>query len=271
MAKLALIQTGRVEMLPSRRQQTKVAGVDITAGQVVYEASDTGKWALAKADAAATSTNHRLYVATRNAKAGTALTAVADGEICGIDLTDVDYGAAVYLSADDAGAMVDAAPSAAGNQVIVIGRCTSAIQNLISDAPDKLLDVQTPQSGESTGVMHGDVIGTLTGNVTGNVTGLLDSVGQTAVAAGNSAATATALTKQFAVVSGADAAKGVKLPDKSPCIVVNSDAAILKVYPPTGGNIDAAGVDAAFDQPASKNRLFIKTAAGVWKSVSFAV
>lgn len=63
-------------------------------------------------------------------------------------------------------------------------------------------------------------------------------------------------------VTGADAAKGVRLPKVPPTvggkfvIILNVNAAILKVYPPIGGTVDGGGTNAAFAQGASASVIF---------------
>lgn len=95
----------------------------------------------------------------------------------------------------------------------------------------------------------------------------------TIAAAGNSQATGTAVTSGVQIVTGADATKGVVLPATSAVdigsvvFVVNNVAAILKVYPATGGTINGASANAALSVNASSLGIFICTAADTWYAV----
>ena len=86
-------------------------------------------------------------------------------------------------------------------------------------------------------------------------------------AAGTTQANATGLTADFNEVTGADATKGVRLPPEVAGLeifVSNQVAAILKVYPASGGKIDAAATDAAFSQTANKNCVYRAVSATQW-------
>lgn len=77
-------------------------------------------------------------------------------------------------------------------------------------------------------------------------------------AAGSTVADATELGKNvtFVEVTGADATKGVKVPeaDAGAEVVIYSSAATnaLKIYAPSGGKINSGSVDAAFSATARK-------------------
>lgn len=88
-------------------------------------------------------------------------------------------------------------------------------------------------------------------------------------AAGNSQATATALpaTVDNFLISAADATKGVKLPVASAgrrVFLKNDAAAVLKVYPATGGKINALADNASLDMAASTAALFVGVSATRW-------
>lgn len=73
----------------------------------------------------------------------------------------------------------------------------------------------------------------------------------TVAAAGAAQATATLLTAEINLVTGADGAKGVRLatplPGGPPIVVINNEAAQnLLVYPASGGEINEVGDDTAF-------------------------
>lgn len=86
-------------------------------------------------------------------------------------------------------------------------------------------------------------------------------------AAGNATGNATLLAAEVNVVTGADAAVGVRLPVVTDDIVIkiiNTGAAVLKVYPDTGGQINAAGADVALSMAANSEADFVCTAALTW-------
>jgi hypothetical protein len=117
-----------------------------------------------------------------------------------------------------------------------------------------------------------NVAGTLA--VTGTAAlGNLPTVGQAApAAAGSSQTDATALTKMVNIVTGADGTKGVRLPAAVAgeiVIVVNTVAAshALKVYPPTGGKIDAGSANAALSLAAAKRVILLCDGTDWWSLV----
>lgn len=88
----------------------------------------------------------------------------------------------------------------------------------------------------------------------------------TATASGSSSADPTQLANDAVDVSGADGTKGVRLPDTTGGLIAvrNVDAAILKVYPTSGGQIDNAGADVAFNLNNGSYALFARTSANRW-------
>lgn len=85
-------------------------------------------------------------------------------------------------------------------------------------------------------------------------------------------ATAIAATVGFAFCTGADATKGVKLPDAvagKAIIVKNSDAAnaVLKVYPATGDAINALAANASLNMAAKTSALLVALDATTWYTV----
>jgi hypothetical protein len=77
----------------------------------------------------------------------------------------------------------------------------------------------------------------------------------TVAAAGSTLATATSMTPGFVLVSAADATKGVVMSSSTVAgdvyIIKNNAAAILKVYPVTGGTINAGAASAALSVAAN--------------------
>lgn len=95
----------------------------------------------------------------------------------------------------------------------------------------------------------------------------------TVAAAGSSSATSQNLAKRHAInaVTGADGTKGVMLPQcraGDPGVwVINTDATnALKVYPYTGGQINALGTDAALSLAAGQAMFFAPFTAILWYS-----
>jgi hypothetical protein len=92
-------------------------------------------------------------------------------------------------------------------------------------------------------------------------------------AAGTTVADATLVTSGLQTVTAADAAKGVILPATaavdvgSMVVVINSVAAVLKVYPATGGTINGAAANAALSQNASSVGIYFCTAADTWIAI----
>jgi hypothetical protein len=98
---------------------------------------------------------------------------------------------------------------------------------------------------------------------------LQGSVG-TVAALGAAQGTAAPLPYAVNKVTGADAAKGVILPDidgmrlGTRIIVINAAAAALLVYPATGGTINAAAANAAVSVAANAVAEFIAFGEDVW-------
>lgn len=92
-------------------------------------------------------------------------------------------------------------------------------------------------------------------------------------AAGNSQATATALTGAVNVVTSATAtsADGVVLPSDFAAgdmlLVVNTTAVALDVFPPSGGAINGASADAAKALAANMSGLYVSLGSGNWGAV----
>ena len=97
-----------------------------------------------------------------------------------------------------------------------------------------------------------------------------DAIGGSTAAAGTTttdAAVLPAATAKVYPTTGASGTNGVRVnaADKVTgrrLFIGNSAAAILKVYPPTGGNINGLGVDAAFSTVSQKGCILICTSSG---------
>lgn len=102
---------------------------------------------------------------------------------------------------------------------------------------------------------------------------ILDGAVSTIAGAGSTGADATAITAKITIVTGADATVGAILPagdgDTPAVYLVYSSAATnaLKVYPPSGGAINAGSTDAAFSLTARKPCLFVRVSSTQWLAV----
>lgn len=93
-----------------------------------------------------------------------------------------------------------------------------------------------------------------------------------AAAAGSTTTDATVLTttSQAIVITGADATKGVRLADlavDAEIKVINNAAAVLKIYPPTGGTINGGAADAPISVSANRTALLQEIAALTWTAL----
>ena len=134
MADLALVTADTLNVVESIEQQTGVAGVAITAGQVIRPHATTGLWALSDANNAADINNS--YIATKTVAAGMGLTGLKRGVLDGFDLSGLNYGVSVFIS-DTAGALADAA----GSNSRIAGQVIPAHSQRLGASPDKLLRV----------------------------------------------------------------------------------------------------------------------------------
>lgn len=95
-----------------------IADATIAKGQVVYRKSN-GRADLARGNAVGTA--KPVGIATSDAVAGQAFEALYHGRLVGYDLSGVNPGSTVYLSASAAGAIDGAAVTGTGNVVAPIG------------------------------------------------------------------------------------------------------------------------------------------------------
>jgi uncharacterized membrane protein len=111
---------------------------------------------------------------------------------------------------------------------------------------------------------------TASGGVAGTVTGPVRLPVTTVAALGSTQANAAALAEGLNVVSAADGTKGVRLPTAVPgavVIVKNTAAAALKIYPATGGAINAISADGAYSITNVTSTLLVASSATQWYSV----
>lgn len=89
-------------------------------------------------------------------------------------------------------------------------------------------------------------------------------------ATGSTQGDAAALSEGLNVVSAADGTKGVKLPTAVAgmmVIVKNTAAAALKIYPATGGAVNALSANAAYSITNLTSTLLVASSATQWYSV----
>jgi len=108
------------------------------------------------------------------------------------------------------------------------------------------------------------------------VTGALTASGGVRVpvaavaAAGSTQSNAAALSEGLNVVSAADGTKGVVLPTAVAGMVVivkNTAGAALKIYPATGGTVNALSANAAYSITNLTSTLLVASSATQWYSV----
>lgn len=95
------------------------------------------------------------------------------------------------------------------------------------------------------------------------------TVYETVAAAGNSQGTATAMVADFVVVTAADGTKGVILPTPAVgrrVLIKNNANAVLKIYPTTGGAINAVAANGSLDIAAFTTVLLAAQTATQWFS-----
>lgn len=125
----------------------------------------------------------------------------------------------------------------------------------------------TLQSLAVTGAVS--VAGALT--ATGGVTGKVRLPVTAVTAVGNNQATAAALAEGINVVGGADDTTGVRLPTAVAGMVVivknTVSGKTLKLYPATGGKVNALADNASYDVGSVLATILVATSATQWYSV----
>jgi len=129
MADLSLVTEDTLSLEKSYVQLTLVASEAIDAGEVLCIDPTTGKWALADSD----DVDQLLYMAMKSVASGESVTGVHQGVVDGFDLSELDYGAPVYLS-DTAGAI-----SSDDTDTIQVGNVIPGQYPTLNTAYDKVL------------------------------------------------------------------------------------------------------------------------------------
>ena len=103
-----------------------------------------------------------------------------------------------------------------------------------------------------------------------SVTGAIRLPVATVAAAGSTQGDAAALAEGFNVVSAADGTKGVILPTAVAGMVIivkNTAAGALKIYPATGGAINAVAANGAYSITNLTSSLLVASSTTQWYSV----
>ena len=134
MANLALVTSGKVNVVESIEQMTLPLGETLAVGDAVRLDTTTGKWTGANASGAAEA---RIWgVLVSKDAAGAVGTALRKGVVEGFNLDSQAYDAAIYLSDTD-----KTLADAAGTVSTVVGRVIPAFSTTLGTAADKLLHV----------------------------------------------------------------------------------------------------------------------------------
>jgi len=132
-------------------------------------------------------------------------------------------------------------------------------------------DNVTINSGQAT-LQTLTVTGALTasGSLTGTLTGAVRLPVATVAAVGDAQDNAAVLAEGLNVVSAADGTKGVRLPTAvagAVVIVKNTAAGALKIYPATGGAINAVAANGAYSITNLTITMLVASSATQWYSV----
>ena len=134
-ADLALVTANKVSPVGAPLiQLTLVCGADITAGDMVVINKTTGKWA--KADANVVDLDDEVFLALLTRKTGMPLTAIRKGIVDGFDLSALNYGQRVYLSATAGKLSTFVAPVKEVQTVTVSGTPTGGSYKLSLDGEE---------------------------------------------------------------------------------------------------------------------------------------
>lgn len=134
MANLALVTTGKLNVVESKTQMTLPFAESLAIGDAVRIDTSTGKWTGSNGSS---TTENRIYgILVSKDPAGAVGTAIRKGVLDGFDLSALNYDAAVYLSDTD-----KKLADAAGTVSTVVGRVIPVTATTTGTAYDKLLFV----------------------------------------------------------------------------------------------------------------------------------
>jgi len=145
-----------------------------------------------------------------------------------------------------------------------------------SVTPDSLLEVMDNTAGDQIKMSYDTSNGVKMGSDSvGN--GVIEPLGtmiftsyESIAAAGSNQGTAANLTKFYSTVTGSDGAKGVELPTGAivgtTCHVVVAGASALKVYPPSGQQINAGSANAAATMAGGGYVMFVYAGSNIWSA-----
>jgi hypothetical protein len=142
MANIALTTAAKVEVVGIPERQLTLKAVEAIVAGAPVRIDSNGKFANGNGTTAAEAA---IYgIATRSVAAEEALTAIAKGRMDGFVFAGA-YGSAVYVSDTDA-RLADAA----GTVNVQIGKVVPKTGTTLGTAPDKILEVDVPQAGDTT-------------------------------------------------------------------------------------------------------------------------
>lgn len=134
MANLALVTSGKVNVVESIEQMTLPLGETLVVGDAVRIDTTTGKWTGANGSSAGEA---RIWGVLASVDAAGAVgTAIRKGVLDGFNLTSQAYDAAIYISNTD-----KTLADSAGTTSVVVGRVIPAFATTLGTAADKLLHV----------------------------------------------------------------------------------------------------------------------------------
>lgn len=132
MTNLALVTAGDLHVVESIEQLTLPFAESVNIGQLVRIDATTGKWT--KANGTTTTEAAAYGVLVGKDRAGAVGTAIRQGVIDGVDISALNFWAAVYASDTD-GTLADAA----GTVSLIVGRVIPATAVTAGNTYDKLL------------------------------------------------------------------------------------------------------------------------------------
>ena len=222
-----------------------------------------------------------LYVARANVSDYSAVTTATSGNYY-VNFTNAltgnvqEYANAAFVANTSNGALYATtfvgALSGAATSATTAGTVTTNAQPNITST-GTLASLSVTANANIGNIGTGGLI-TATGNITGlniiSSTNHVFSVATGISAAGTVQGNATAITKDFNVVSTVAAGAGVILPVVAGLrmLVVNTSANALLVYPGTSGAINSLGTNIAYSLPAGGKLDFVSTTTAQWYTLN---
>jgi hypothetical protein len=198
-----------------------------------------------------------------------------------LTVTGADTNAGLGLTSKGTGSFVFKTQAGTSNALVVLDNGAAASTNYPEFTPaatgNPVLFKPGAASVDANSSMTVSALGTgtltlglSTNTAVSHATYLANTVATGLTAAGNSQGTALALTSTVNVIGTAAASTGVILPTAAigaEIVVINRGANTLSVYPPTSGQIDAAGTNAAVTLATTVKGRYVKASANQWYAV----